>query len=196
MRTALLATMVFAIASRSSSFLPAFASNPSRSPSHASTTTHNFGKTTVQTAALYSSTLDSPSTGFNTRLDNAFKASKEKEEAAFIGFITAGYPSKVRREDLVNERRRKCGGRSEREATAAATAATNPAKLMFSQADTVELMLAMEAGGTSVIELGVPYTDPQADGATIQLTNQVAIKGGTDSIKDVLGLVKVRFGFC
>lgn len=67
---------------------------------------------------------------------------------------------------------------------------------MFSQADTVELMLAMEAGGTSVIELGVPYTDPQADGATIQLTNQVAIKGGTDSIKDVLGFVKVRFGFC
>ena len=40
----------------------------------------------------------------------------------------------------------------------------------------MELMLAMEAGGTFVIELGVPYTDPQADGATIQLTNQVAIK--------------------
>jgi tryptophan synthase len=92
-----------------------------------------------------------PSVGFNTRLDDAFKASKDKDEAAFIGFITAGYPSK---------------------------------------ADTVELMLAMEAGGTSVIELGVPYTDPQADGATIQLTNQIAIKGGTDSIKDVLGFVK------
>ena len=36
----------------------------------------------------------------------------------------------------------------------------------------------------------VPYTDPQADGATIQLTNQIAIKGGTESIKDVLKFVK------
>lgn len=51
-------------------------------------------------------------------------------------------------------------------------------------------MLAMEEGGTSVIELGVPYTDPQADGATIQLTNQIAIKDGTESITDVLAFVK------
>jgi tryptophan synthase alpha subunit len=28
-------------------------------------------------------------------------------------------------------------------------------------------------GGADVIELGVPFTDPQADGATIQRTNQV-----------------------
>ena len=51
-------------------------------------------------------------------------------------------------------------------------------------------MLAMQEGGTSVIELGVPYTDPQADGATIQLTNQVAINGGTDSIDKCLEFVK------
>ena len=56
-------------------------------------------------------------------------------------------------------------------------------------ADTVELMLAMQAGGTSVIELGVPYTDPQADGATIQLANQMAIKGGTKSVGDCLKFV-------
>lgn len=31
----------------------------------------------------------------------------------------------------------------------------------------------MQAGGADIIELGVPFTDPQADGATIQGTNQV-----------------------
>ena len=39
--------------------------------------------------------------------------------------------------------------------------------------DTVPLMLALQEGGTDVIELGVPFTDPQADGATIQHTNEV-----------------------
>jgi tryptophan synthase len=48
----------------------------------------------------------------------------------------------------------------------------------------------MQEGGASVIELGVPYTDPQADGATIQHTNQVAIKGGTSEINQCLDMVK------
>lgn len=48
----------------------------------------------------------------------------------------------------------------------------------------------MQEGGASVIELGIPYTDPQADGATIQHTNQVAIKGGTSEISQCLGMVK------
>ena len=50
--------------------------------------------------------------------------------------------------------------------------------------------MAMQEGGASVIELGIPYTDPQADGATIQHTNQVAIKGGTSTIPQSLELVK------
>jgi tryptophan synthase len=50
--------------------------------------------------------------------------------------------------------------------------------------------MAMEEGGASVIELGIPYTDPQADGATIQHTNQVAIKGGTSEIPQCLEMVK------
>ncbi len=50
--------------------------------------------------------------------------------------------------------------------------------------------MAMQEGGASVIELGIPYTDPQADGTTIQQTNQVAIKAGTSKIMDCLEMVK------
>ena len=49
--------------------------------------------------------------------------------------------------------------------------------------------MAMQEGGASVIELGIPYTDPQADGATIQHTNQVAIKGGTSELPQCLAMV-------
>jgi tryptophan synthase len=48
----------------------------------------------------------------------------------------------------------------------------------------------MQEGGASVIELGIPYTDPQADGATIQKTNQVAIAGGTSDISACLDMLK------
>lgn len=47
-----------------------------------------------------------------------------------------------------------------------------------SPADTVPILLAMEAGGADILELGVPFTDPLADGATIQHANQVAIEQG------------------
>ncbi len=43
-------------------------------------------------------------------------------------------------------------------------------------AHTPQLLLAMEAGGADVIEIGMPFTDPQADGATIQHANQVALE--------------------
>ncbi|CAN0541894.1 unnamed protein product, partial [Ectocarpus sp. 12 AP-2014] len=61
----------------------------------------------------------------------------EDKQAAFIPYLTAGYPKRD---------------------------------------DTVELLLALQEGGADVIELGVPFTDPQADGATIQATNQIALK--------------------
>jgi len=54
--------------------------------------------------------------------------------------------------------------------------------------DTVPILLAMEAGGTDVIEIGVPFTDPLADGATIQHANQVAIEQGV-TLLDCLGFV-------
>jgi len=56
--------------------------------------------------------------------------------------------------------------------------------------DTIPAMLAMEEGGASLIELGIPYTDPQADGATIQKTNQIALSKGTASIETCLSMVK------
>merc|ERR1712093_355395 len=38
-------------------------------------------------------------------------------------------------------------------------------------AETVDVMLGMEAGGSDVIELGITFTDPIADGVTIQKAN-------------------------
>lgn len=62
--------------------------------------------------------------------------------------------------------------------------------LLTHPTDTPAILLAMQEGGASVIELGIPYTDPQADGATIQHTNQVAIRGGTSQIPQCLAMVK------
>jgi len=45
------------------------------------------------------------------------------------------------------------------------------------RADTVPLLLALQAGGADVVELGVPFTDPQADGTTIQKASEVRSKG-------------------
>lgn len=39
---------------------------------------------------------------------------------------------------------------------------------------TPDVMLAMEAGGADVIELGVPFSDPIADGPAIQESNVVS----------------------
>jgi tryptophan synthase alpha subunit len=39
--------------------------------------------------------------------------------------------------------------------------------------DTVPLCLAMQKGGADIIELGVPFSDPIADGHAIQETNTV-----------------------
>ncbi len=40
--------------------------------------------------------------------------------------------------------------------------------------DTVDMLLGLQEGGTDVIELGVPFTDPQADGPTIQRAHMVS----------------------
>ena len=86
------------------------------------------------------------------KLKATFDKAAERGKAAFVGFITAGYPAKK---------------------------------------DTVPLMLAMQKGGTDVIEIGVPFTDPLADGTTIQRTNEVALAGKEPvSLADCLALTK------
>jgi len=42
----------------------------------------------------------------------------------------------------------------------------------------VELILALQEGGADVIELGVPFSDPVADGPTIQAASQAALRAG------------------
>ncbi len=45
-------------------------------------------------------------------------------------------------------------------------------------ADTVPAMLELEKNGADVIELGVPFSDPMADGSVIEAASVVAIKNG------------------
>ena len=53
---------------------------------------------------------------------------------------------------------------------------------------TVPLMHAMVNAGADIIELGVPFSDPMADGPVIQAACERALKHGT-SLRQVLGLV-------
>jgi tryptophan synthase alpha chain len=53
---------------------------------------------------------------------------------------------------------------------------------------TVPLMHALVAGGADIIELGVPFSDPMADGPTIQRSSERALKHGVN-LRRVLALV-------
>ncbi len=44
---------------------------------------------------------------------------------------------------------------------------------------TEELMPALEKAGVDIVELGIPFSDPMADGTTIQLASQKALEVGT-----------------
>jgi len=48
---------------------------------------------------------------------------------------------------------------------------------------------ALENAGVDIIELGVPFSDPMADGPVIQKSGERALKSGT-SLKGILALVK------
>src|SRR5215831_5187824 len=41
---------------------------------------------------------------------------------------------------------------------------------------TLEIMRALDAGGADCIELGIPFSDPTADGPTIQRSSERALK--------------------
>jgi tryptophan synthase alpha chain len=56
---------------------------------------------------------------------------------------------------------------------------------------TEEVILLLEEAGADIIELGVPFSDPMADGPTIQLSSERALLAGTtlsailDSVRTV-----------
>ncbi|TMW56629.1 hypothetical protein Poli38472_006639 [Pythium oligandrum] len=74
-------------------------------------------------------------------------------------------------------------------------AAQRPAFITFTccgykeKADTVDILLALERGGANIIELGIPFSDPQADGPTIQRAHQIGVNQGI-TLRDVLATVQ------
>jgi len=63
--------------------------------------------------------------------------------------------------------------------------------------DTVTIIKALEASGADMIEIGMPFSDPLADGPTIQQSNEAALKNGMtikilfEQIKDIRKQVKI-----
>ena len=60
--------------------------------------------------------------------------------------------------------------------------------------DTAEIIEGLDANGVDFIEVGLPYSDPLADGTTIQYSSSVALKNGInlDIIFDQLDAVKEK----
>lgn len=54
---------------------------------------------------------------------------------------------------------------------------------------TVKLVLAMEKSGADIIELGIPYSDPIADGEVIQASSQRSLSQGSN-IQNIMHTVK------
>ncbi|OAA33689.1 Tryptophan synthase, beta chain [Moelleriella libera RCEF 2490] len=83
-------------------------------------------------------------------IQKTFKRCKAQRKAAFVTYVTAGFPKPQ---------------------------------------DTPDILLSMEKGGSDIIELGIPFTDPIADGPTIQTANTVALEHGV-SISSTLAMVR------
>ena len=59
---------------------------------------------------------------------------------------------------------------------------------------TVSLMHALVEGGADIIELGVPFSDPMADGPVIQHSSEVALEKGMTlkKVLDIVGTFRTR----
>ena len=59
---------------------------------------------------------------------------------------------------------------------------------------TESFVLALDAAGADVIELGVPFSDPVADGAAIQRSSERALRAGTTlaGVLDLVGSIRRR----
>jgi tryptophan synthase alpha chain len=53
----------------------------------------------------------------------------------------------------------------------------------------LEIVLTLAENGADIIELGVPFSDPMADGPTIQMSSQRALENGI-SLADILEMVR------
>lgn len=60
--------------------------------------------------------------------------------------------------------------------------------------ETVDIVLAMADAGVDIVELGMPFSDPVADGPTIQAACQRAIGGGATptAVLDLVGRIRRR----
>ena len=87
------------------------------------------------------------------RIEQALAALKEKNEKAFITYITAGLPNYDK---------------------------------------TKEIIKAQEKAGTDIIELGIPFSDPVADGPVIQTASYDAILGGANLEKTFTCMQELR----
>ena len=56
-------------------------------------------------------------------------------------------------------------------------------------ATTLKILRALEKGGADCIELGIPFSDPTADGPTIQRSSERALKNGI-SLSRIFQLVR------
>jgi tryptophan synthase alpha chain len=55
---------------------------------------------------------------------------------------------------------------------------------------TLKIMRALERNGADCIELGIPFSDPTADGPTIQRSSERALKNGAISLPAIFRLVR------
>ncbi len=57
---------------------------------------------------------------------------------------------------------------------------------------TIDAVSAMEKGGADIIEIGIPYSDPLADGPTIQASSARALKNGVRIPKVMKAVRRIR----
>ena len=57
--------------------------------------------------------------------------------------------------------------------------------------DTVQIVHELEAAGADAVELGIPFSDPIADGPVIQAASQRALANGTTT-RDVFAIARGR----